>query len=409
MNKIGAIGTAMLLALAGIGSAHAEDVKLYAPDNKKPVGVYEHSYALVIGNDDYTSEPDLEQVKRDVTLVSDALRAIGFEVEPHRNVTGQQLRQVIDDFVQEHGFEENSRILIWFGGHGATVDGEGYLLGVDINKLSEQSDKLNEDLRDFYKASLPLRQFGITLRQMRSRHVLLVLDSCFAATIFDTTRSIPEQLLAVEMANPTRQIITAGSTGQKVLDDGRFARLFVDAISGKASFHGNNADSNGDHYLSGSELGYFLSQAAENGTQKPQYGKLTVNAGAYRVPDDIKVGNDNFDKGEFFFVLPGRPEVETAAEEPSVQPVSEVRPVVWSTLVAGTSLEAKDNPVSVFGAMPPAIGEPKGHLESGQRFPDAGTTATIEEASVAGEKWLRFQRGGDWLYLREADVNLVRP
>src|SRR5262249_12396493 len=152
-------------------------------------------------------------------LVGDALQAIGFEVELHRNVTGQQLRQTIEEFVQNHGFEENSRILIWFGGHGATVDGEGYLLGVDINKLSDKSEKLDQDLRDFYKASLPLRHFGITLRQMRSRHVLLVLDSFFAATIFDTTRSTAEQIRAVQMANPTRQIITAGSTGQKVLDD----------------------------------------------------------------------------------------------------------------------------------------------------------------------------------------------
>jgi hypothetical protein len=411
MNKVGTAGLSMLLAMASIGAASAEDIKLYSPD-EKVVGVYEHSYALVIGNDDYASERDLSQVVDDYTLVTKTLRDIGFDVEPHRNVTGEQLRQVTDEFVQKHGYDDNSRILIWFAGHGVTIDGEGYLLGVDVNKLSEKSQALNEDLRKFYKASLPLRQFGITLRQMRARHVLLVLDSCFAATIFDTTRSTAEQLRAVEMANPTREIITAGSTGQEVLDDGKFARLFVDAITGKASFKGNSADSNGDYYLSGSELGYFLSQAAENGKQKPQYGKLTVNAvttNADRAPNDIKVGNDSFDKGEFFFVLPGRSEIVAVAGDQSVQPTSDFRPVVWSVLVAGTSLEAKDNPVPVFGAMPPAIGEPRGRLESGQHFPDAGTAAAIEQASVAGEKWLRFRKGSDWRYLREADVTLVKP
>jgi hypothetical protein len=407
----------LLLTLAVCCSpAAAQDVKLYSNENKL-VGVYERSYALVIGNHDYKREVgDLNKVRSDVELVSAALKERGFETEPYLNLTGKQLDDVISDFVDKYGYQDNTRILIWYAGHGVTVDGEGYVLGIDAPQLAEGSQSLNADLREFYKAAMPLRKFGILLRQIRAKHVLLVLDSCFSATIFDNTRAPGQslRLRSVEMENPTRQIITSGSAGQKVLDDGHFARTFVDAINGRAVYGGKNADFNDDKYLSGSELGFFLTQAAENLTQKPQFGKLTINttsANSREGNNDIKVGNDDFSKGEFFFVLPGGGVAEANTEE-EVEPssVKVVSPIVWRELASGTHIaNTRQDPAPVFDSTPPSVGEKRFDLVAGQLFPPANMTAVFEQATIGDMSWVRFKRDGTWYYVREADVEVIRP
>ena len=401
--------------LADCLPAAAQDVKLYANDGKL-VGAYEHSYALVIGNHDYKPEiGDLNSVDDDVKLVSDALRERGFETETYENLTGEQLDRIIDEFVDKYGYLDNTRILIWYAGHGVTVDGEGYVLGTDSPQLAEGSPTLNADLRDFYQAAMPLRKFGITLRQMRAKHVMLVLDSCFSATIFDNTRGkdpIQSNLLRkVEMENPTRQIITSGSAGQKVLDDGHFARMFVDAINGRAVYGGKNADSNGDNYLSGTELSYFLAQAAENLTQKPQYGKLSIHTTAAtnrEGSNDVKVGNDDFSKGEFFFILPGG--VEPALVEEVARGEQIVEPVVWRSLASGTHIaNTKPDPAPVFDTTPPGVGEKRFDIVEGQQYPPANTSADIEQATIGDRSWVRFKQDDTWYYVREGDVEVIRP
>jgi peptidylprolyl isomerase len=85
-----------------------------------------------------------------------------------------------------------------------------------------------------------------------------------------------------------RQFLTSGDAGQQVSDDGTFARLFIEALLGEQP-----ADSNGDGYLTASELGAFLDGKMSNYTQNrqtPRFGKL-------RSPE--------FDKGDFVFALPG--------------------------------------------------------------------------------------------------------
>jgi hypothetical protein len=392
--------------------AAAQDVKLYA-DGNKLVGVYKHSYALVIGNHDYKpAVGDLPNVRSDVALVSGALRERGFETEVYENLTGRQLDGVIEDFTDKHGYQDNTRILIWYAGHGVTVDGEGYVLGTDAPLLAEDSSSLDADLQEFYRAAMPLRKFGIILRQMRAKHVLLVLDSCFSATIFDNTRSASQslRLREVEMANPTRQIITSGSAGQKVLDDGHFARLFVDAVKGSAVYAGKSADQNGDNYLSGSELGFFLTQAAENLTQKPQFGKLTItatSASSREGTNDIKVGNDDFSKGEFFFVLPGMN--APSSVEVATRSTEEPAPVVWRALASGTRIaNLKPDPAPVFDGTPPAVGAKKFDLLEGQQYPPAMVEAVLEQATIGAESWVRFRRDDTWYYVREGDVEIIR-
>lgn len=396
--------TALVLTAATLARpAMAQDENLFKPQST--VGLYSKSYALIIGNSDYDVQDDLPKVKQDVQVVGDALVAQGFEVEPIvTDANGAGLRDTIAKFVDKVGYEKDARVLIWIAGHGVTVNGEGYLLGTDAPAIKGDSD--DSILRDFYGASMPLRSFGTILREMRSLHVMLVLDSCFAATIFSSTRSSVTRARELEMRNPTRQIITSGGPGQPVADDGKFARFFADAISGKATSKGKNADSNGDGYLSGTELGFYLAQQAETSLQKPQYGKLpSANT---RLPDyakGIDVGRSNFEEGEFFFMMPEAPEIEVAVA--ATQPV--VTAVRWRDLAEGTRIVAGDDPVFVYAQTPPNVGERKFTIRSGESYPAAKVGVRFQSATIGDQKWLRFEQEKRLYYVLEQDVTIKRP
>jgi formylglycine-generating enzyme required for sulfatase activity len=131
-----------------------------------------------------------------------------------------------------------------------------------------------------------LRDFGKFVRLAAAKHVFTIFDSCFAGTIFNVARSAPPPQITRLTVEPARQFLTSGDAGQKVSDDGAFARLFIEALKGQ-----RRADANGDTYLTASELGAFLDARMSNYTQNRQ----TPRFGALRDP--------RFDKGNFVFQL----------------------------------------------------------------------------------------------------------
>ena len=107
-----------------------------------------------------------------------------------------------------------------------------------------------------------------------------------AGSIFASARSAPPSAVTRATARKVRQFISSGDADQEVSDDGTFRRLFIEAITGE-----RNADANRDGYLTGSELGLYLTDAVINYThdkQTPRYGKL-------RDP--------KYDRGDFVFAL----------------------------------------------------------------------------------------------------------
>ena len=412
-----ALALGLLAALCASGAAQAQTIKLFLNDGSA-VDLYEEkkSYALVVGINEYRKQRRLNFAVSDARKVARELEGKGFEVilydDP--NLTGERLRDAIQDFVDEYGYDENSRILIWYAGHGMTIDGEGYLLGVDAPVLDIDSETLDQDLRGFYKSAMPLRTFGVHLRQMRSRHVLLVLDSCFAGTIFTNTRANPSVTRNREMARPARQIITAGLAGEEVADNGRFAEMFVRAINGQPGPNGEAADQSRDAYLSGTELGNFLALTARTGDQTPQYGKLRRELDSSAAePNGLFVTNQlDLEKGEFFFLLPDfQPPVDVASVDTNDQPTTRgPAPAIWRPLTAGTQIaNARPDPVPIFGSEPPAVGERKFALNTGQVFPPAGDNTVFEKAMIDDQEWLRFKRNGQDHFVLASDVEIIRP
>ena len=245
------------------------------------VELYSSSYALVIGNDNYTNGwPKLSNAIKDAELIADTLEEKGFEVELHRNLDSAGLNQVFKRFFILKGDNPAARLFIWYAGHGATVDGEGYLIPTDAPVPTEGAA--------FKFASVALRDFGTFMRQAMSKHAYAVFDSCFAGTVFSSQRAIPPAAITRATTMPVRQFLTSGDADQTVSDDGAFRELFIRAINGE-----ERSDANNDGYITASELGMFLGDRVTNLTeslQTPRFGKLR---------------DKNFDRGDFVFSLPG--------------------------------------------------------------------------------------------------------
>ena len=311
-----ALAWATLGAIPALSATRGLTVELRASEDVNAgsagrVELYQASYALVIGIDGYQDWPRLSNAVRDAELVAEELKRRGFGVTLRRNVTSDQLKSALEDFYIDRGADRNARLLVWYAGHGATVNGEGYLVPVDApRKTSGPAFKRN---------ALSLRRFGEFVRQAEAKHAMAVFDACFAGTIFGSTRDKPPPAVTRSTTLPVRQFLTSGDAGETVRDDGTFRKLFIRALRGE-----ERADANGDGYLTGSELGNFLGDRIVNLEigQTPRYGKL-------RDPD--------YDRGDFVFAL-AAPTTAATAQSPSTAGIDR-EALFWTSIKASKDVD----------------------------------------------------------------------
>jgi formylglycine-generating enzyme required for sulfatase activity len=261
--------------------------------------LYENSYALVVGNGNYTRGWDpLGGAITDAKDVSRALKKVGFEVILKTNLTKDDFNKTFGEFVLTYGKNENSRLLFYYAGHGhtekmATGEELGYLVMVDA-PLPEK------DALGFNLSSVDMQTLVTQAKRIRSRHVLYMFDSCFSGSILNFREHLLPQNITASVKYPVRQFITAGRANEPVPDHSVFKQAFVDLLEGR------DKEPIPDGYLTGEELGLYLKNKVPqyNAYQHPQYGKIK----------DIRL-----DKGDFVFVMK-RP-------ESSIQPEATVAPL----------------------------------------------------------------------------------
>jgi hypothetical protein len=294
-----------------------------APDDQK-VTLYTKSKALVIGIDGYDGRdwPQLSNGIRDAEEVAKGLTAQGFEVTVKKNLKSDELDRAFRSFFIVDGDDPNARLLLWFAGHGHTIDEEAYLVPADA-----PSPKLDAEFRD---KAIPLRRFGEYMREAKARHVLAIFDSCFSGAVFNVARSRPPPAITLATTQPVREFISSGEAEQEVSDDGTFRKLFLDVLAGKEP----DADANHDGYVTGTELGLFLTQKMTdltNNRQTPRYGKLN----AY-----------GYDRGDFVFQV-GKPEI--AATPPAATQDSSEAEQAWAATQSATSQAVLEDFIKRYG------------------------------------------------------------
>jgi hypothetical protein len=130
----------------------------------------ENRMALVIGQSNYRAVAALPNPANDAKAMSQLLSEAGFEVLSAADLTQDEIRQKIGDFAAEVAAKGPDTIaLVFYAGHGLQIDGENFLVPVDVDPKREadiplQAVRLNDILN--------------TLTSVPSKMRIVLLDAC---------------------------------------------------------------------------------------------------------------------------------------------------------------------------------------------------------------------------------------
>jgi hypothetical protein len=192
-------------------------------------------HALVIGNNEYADPKwtNLSNAVNDAKTVASVLeKKYGFDTTLILNATRVQMLEAIESM--RNKLTEDDNLLIYYAGHGQRDDANNRAYWVPVDSSAESSTNW-----------IPSYQVTDHVNAMNARHVLLVVDSCYAglmtraggvnAMLVGMTAEQKQQKMKDRLGRRTRMLITAGDNTE-VLDGGRqgnhsiFAEAFIAAL-----------------------------------------------------------------------------------------------------------------------------------------------------------------------------------
>ncbi|MCP9625800.1 caspase family protein [Rhodopseudomonas palustris] len=130
----------------------------------------ESRVALVVGQSAYRAVPALPNPANDAKAVEKLLGEAGFEVTAANDLTQTELRQLVGDFAAKIAAKGPDTVaLVFYAGHGIQVDGENYLIPVDIDPKRETDIPLQ---------AVRLDDVLNTLTSVPTRSRIIMLDAC---------------------------------------------------------------------------------------------------------------------------------------------------------------------------------------------------------------------------------------
>ncbi len=122
--------------------------------------------ALVIGMSAYETIPALKNTLNDARALAETLEGIGFQVDVLMDGPREQVLETLEDFAFRA--ETADLALIYYAGHGVSVQGETFLIPVDA-KVAQA--------KDIVTAAVTLDQMEAAVSRARKMSVI-ILDSC---------------------------------------------------------------------------------------------------------------------------------------------------------------------------------------------------------------------------------------
>ncbi len=271
---------------------------------------FAHSHAVVIGIDAYSGGiPPLRSARADAEALARELEANhGYRVLTL--VDGEASRERLVRLLEQDlpaSVGDGDRLLIYFAGHGIAQDGddgpEGFVVPADA-AVGDPSGLLS------------MVQLHDDLAALPCRHLLLVLDCCFAGSFrWAATRGfLPSPVTLYRkrferfLADPAWQVLTSASDDQTALDtlesgglgtrgavEGHspFASALIDGLRGAADRPG--PDGQPDGVVTATELYLHLRDVVE---------LETLDLGMRQTPGLWPLRKHG--RGEFLFRVPGR-------------------------------------------------------------------------------------------------------
>lgn len=228
------------------------------------------SHALIIGNNDYRYLPRLKTAINDARAVERVLRQkYAFKTTVLVNAKRSDIIKSLSQYRNRLSDSEN--LLIYYAGHGWYDEGakQGYWLPVDATKEDPSNWVSNTSITD-------------AIRAMKSKHIMLVADSCYSGTLTRGLNIVNRQpgYFAKMQRKASRTVLTSGGM-EPVSDEGSsghsvFAKALLDALNE------NNGVMDGQQLFANIRRPVVL-----NSDQTPEYSDIR------------KAGHDG---GDFFFV-----------------------------------------------------------------------------------------------------------
>lgn len=233
VDKRGARGTLDFTVLTQSGATRVANAGGNGGVGAVPSGVkLGRYYAVVIGNNSYQDSgyPNLQSATSDATAVAQVLKArYGYQTQLLLNSSRLEMLTALNEMREQLTPDDN--LLIYYAGHGELQGRQGYWIPVDAKANTPNTWISNASISD-------------VLNTMKSRHVLVVADSCYsgsmsrsAVPIFDTGAMSADKWTAwVEkmVGGHSRTALTSGGV-QPVADTGSgkhsyFTRAFLNVL-----------------------------------------------------------------------------------------------------------------------------------------------------------------------------------
>ena len=259
--------------------------------------IYDNSYALIIGINKYQNAQNLNYAVKDAESIQDILvNTFDFPEDnvtllKNEEATKQNILKSFSEITKKA--EDSDRVLIFFAGHGETMDlpegGEkGYLMPVE------------GDSEDLYLTGLPMEELRQIALISRAKHMLYLVDACYGGIAAVGSRGLNSKTTLNYIDKITkdkaRQVITAGGRGEQVIEKPEWGHSAF-TLNLKRGLQDSRADYNSDGYITANELGLFLREKvtidSEN-QQTPQYGRMTSQEGEFVfINNKTKIVKDN--------------------------------------------------------------------------------------------------------------------
>lgn len=183
-------------------------------------------HALVIGNNGYTSLPQLITAKNDALEVAEILRSrYGFNIELLLDANRSDILTALSNY--RWNLTKRDNLLIYYAGHGwldREAD-EGYWLPIN----AEEGNMINW---------ISNSSITVTLRAIKAKHVLIVADSCYSGKLARGIHTVDRTAGYISRLSQKRARCVISSGGlEPVIDSGGkrghsvFASAFLDALS----------------------------------------------------------------------------------------------------------------------------------------------------------------------------------
>jgi hypothetical protein len=274
--------TAVFSILCVIGVAYAAETRgltIVAKDSASgrqgEVKLYNKSYAVIIGIDNYLHLPSDRQLKNaviDSKGVEEVLRK-NYQFDRiitlyNEQATKDRIMEVLTEELPAQMGKEDALFLFW-AGHGNQEKSDygdlGYLIPFDGTTDKIRKNLTMAEIRDTISKKIP------------AKHVFYVMDACYSGLL--TTRSVDGKTrrdlgyLKEITKESARQVLTAGSKGEEALDGGPkghsvFTGRLIEILESASDFITANE-------LQASIREKVYSDAsARNHTQTPGFGAL---------------------------------------------------------------------------------------------------------------------------------------